>query len=277
MGLRISTNIAAMAANRSLYNTNEELAKSYKRLSSGQRITEAGDDAAGLSISEHLRAQIRSMNQAERNANDGISFAQVAEGGLTEIANMMIRLRELAIQAASDTVGDKERGFINQEAQSLVSEIDRIANVTTFNGTPLLNGQAEKDHLEFQVGIRNHEEDRIQFNVTENDVTTSSLGIDGLDYAEIDGARESLDFIDEAISKVFESRARLGATQNKLHATVNNLGVAKENLANARSRIADTDVAEETSNLVRQNILQSAGVSVLSQANTAPMQALKLL
>src|SRR3954464_9451910 len=144
MGLRIATNLSAMAAARNIQRNSADQSKIYQSLSSGQRITTAGDDAAGLSISEGLRAQIRSMGQAERNANDGISFAQVAEGGLTEIGNMMVRLRELAIQAGSDTVGDKERGYINQEAKSLVQEVDRISNVTTFNGTPLLNGQAQK-------------------------------------------------------------------------------------------------------------------------------------
>lgn len=277
MGLRISTNMASMAANRALSGTNEAQTKSYERLSSGQRINHAGDDAAGLSISENLRAQIRSMSQAERNANDGISFAQVAEGGLTEIGNIMIRLRELAVQAGSDTVGDKERGYINQEVQSLVQEVDRIANVTSFNGTPLLNGQASKAKLEFQVGIRNDEADRIEFDAAENDVRSSALGVDGLSYESIDGARESIDKVDEAVGKIFAARARLGATQNKLHATVNNLGIAKENLSAARSRIADADIAAETSELVRTNILQSAGVSVLAQANSAPQQALKLL
>lgn len=277
MGLRINTNMAAIAANRALSRTSDLQAKSYERLSSGQRINHAGDDAAGLSISENLRAQIRSMTQAERNANDGISFAQVAEGGLTEISNILIRMRELAVQAGSDTVGDKEREYINQEVQSLVSEVDRIANVTTFNGTPLLNGQSAKSELEIQVGIRNDEADRIKFNAGENDVRASTLGIDGLDYTSVDSAREALDTVDTAVGQVFASRARLGAAQNKLQASVNNLGIAKENLLHARSRIADTDVASETSELVRSNILQSAGVAVLSQANSAPMQALKLL
>jgi flagellin len=279
MGLRISTNLAAMAANRALSNTSANQAKSYSKLASGNRITSAGDDAAGLSISENLRAQIRSMNQAERNANDGISFVQVAEGGLTEIGNILIRMRELAVQAASDTIGDKERSFVNQEVQSLMGEIDRIANVTNYNGTQLLNGEAEKSELQFQVGIRkeNNDADRILFNPNEYNVKTSELGVDGLSYETIDDAREAMDSVDGAISKIFEARARLGATQNKLHATVNNLGVAKENLSAARSRIADADIAAETSELVRGNILQSAGVSVLAQANTAPMQALKLL
>lgn len=277
MGLRISTNIASMAANRALSRTAEEQSKSYERLSTGQRISHAGDDAAGLSISENLRAQIRSMGQAERNANDGISFAQVAEGGLTEIGNIMVRMRELAVQAASDTVGDRERGYINEEVQSLVKEVDRIANVTTFNGTTLLNGQSSKAELEFQVGIRNDEADRIKFNASENDVTAGTLGVDGLDYGSIDGARESIDKVDEAIGKVFGARARLGAMQNKLTATVNNNAIAKENLSQARSRIADTDIAQATSELTRGNILQSAGIAVLAQANSAPMAALKLL
>lgn len=256
MGLRIATNMAAISANRALTRTTEEQSKSYSRLASGQRITQAGDDAAGLSISENLRAQIRSMTQAERNANDGISFTQVAEGGLSEIGNILIRMRELAIQGSSDTVGDKERGYINQEVQSLMQEVDRIANVTSFNGTPLLNGQASKSELQFQVGIRNDEADRILFNTTENDVRASALGVDGLNYESIDGAREAIDKVDDAVSKVFGARARLGAMQNKLHATVNNLGITKENLSQARSRIADADVAAETSELVRGNILQ---------------------
>ncbi len=269
--------MAAMAANRALNITNQGQAKSYQRLSSGQRITEASDDAAGLSISENLRAQIRSMTQAERNANDGISFAQVAEGGLTEIANILIRLRELGVQAGSDTVGDRERGFINDEAQSLIAEMDRIANVTSFNGTPLLNGQSDKGVLQFQVGIRNDEADRITFNAGENDLRASALGVEGLNYTDIDGALSALDTVDQAVGQVFSARARLGAMQNKLHATVNNIGIMKENLAQARSRIADTDIATETSELVRSNILQAAGISVLAQANTAPTQALKLL
>jgi flagellin len=277
MGLRINTNMGAMIANRALSTTTDEQKKSYARLSSGQRITQAGDDAAGLSISENLRAQIRSMGQAERNANDGISFAQVAEGGLSEIGNIMVRLRELAIQASSDTVGDKERGYINLEAQSLTKEVDRIANVTNFNGTQLLNGQASKGELEFQVGVRSDTHDRIVFDTKENDVRAGTLGIDSLNYKNADDARDAIDRVDQAMSKVSESRARLGAIQNKLQSTVNNLGVTKENLTEARSRIADTDVAAETSDLVRENILQQAGVAVLAQANQTPQAALKLL
>ncbi len=266
-----------MTANRLLSHSSEEQNKAYQRLASGQRITQAGDDAAGLSISENLRAQIRSMGQAERNANDGISFAQMAEGGLTEINNITIRLRELAIQAGSDTIGDRERGFIHQEVKSLVQEVDRIANVTNFNGTSLLNGQAPKGQLEFQVGIRNDNSDRIVFDATSIDARASRLGIDGLNYESVGGARDALEKVDNAASQILSSRASLGAIQNKLQSTVRNLGVSKENLAIARSRIADTDIAADTSELVRGNILQSAGISVLAQANSAPTQALKLL
>ncbi len=279
MGLRISTNMASLAANRVLQNSSEKQAKSYQRLSSGNRIVSAGDDAAGLSISENLKGQIRSMTQAERNANDGVSFIQVAEGGITEISNMLIRMRELAVQAASDTVGERERGFINNEVQSLTAEIDRIANVTNFNGTNLLNGQSEKSELQFQVGIRkeSNDSDRIVFTPSDYDVRSSTLGIEGVDFKTIDGARDALDQVDTAISKTFETRASLGAAQNKLQATVNNLAITKENLAAARSRIADADIAAETSELVRGSILQQAGISVLAQANSAPQSALKLL
>ncbi|MFN7684810.1 MAG: flagellin [Oligoflexia bacterium] len=269
--------MAALAANRVLSKTNIQQNKSFQRLSSGQRITQAGDDAAGLAVSENLRAQIRSMNEAEKNATSGVSLVQVAEGGLSEVGNILVRLRELSIQAASDTIGDNERGFINQEFQSLIQEVDRIANVTTFNGTPLLNASGEKSVLEFQVGIRNDEADRINFNVGEYDARSGALGIDGAKAETIDDARASIDQLDSALSKVSETRARLGAMQNKLQSTTNNLAIAKENLVGARSRIADADIAEESSNLVRENILQQAGISVLAQANQNPMTALKLI
>jgi flagellin len=279
MGLRISTNMASLAAGRTLQRSSESQSKSYQRLSSGQRIINAGDDAAGLTISENLRAQVRSMNQAERNASDGISFVQVAEGGITEIGNMLIRMRELAVQAASDTIGDKERQFINNEVQSMVGEIDRIAKSTAFNGINLLSGESNKSELQFQVGIRkeDNDSDRIVFTPRDYTVTSEALGVDGMDFTSIDGAREALDIVDSGISKAFEARAQLGSAQNKLQSTVNNLQITRENLVAARSRIADTDVALETSELIRGNILQQAGISVLSQANTSPMAAQKLL
>lgn len=278
MGLRISTNMAAISANRTLSGATESQSKTFQKLASGNRITSAGDDAAGLAISENLRSQIRSMSQAERNASDGISFVQVAEGGLNEIGNMLVRMRELSVQAASDTIGDKERDFVNQEVQSLAGEIDRIANVTNFNGTSLLNGESPKE-LQFQVGTHKEESgsDRLTFNPNEYNVRSEALGIDGLDYTSTDGARDAMDKVDSAMSRVSETRAKLGATQNKLHSTVSNIQVTRENLQAARSRIADADVATETAEMTRGQILQQAGVAVLAQANNAPMSALKLL
>jgi len=277
MGLRIGTNVASMAAQRNLSKNSVEEQKTFNRLASGNRITSAGDDAAGLSISENLNAQIRSMKQAERNANDGISFVQVAEGGLSEVGNILTRLRELSIQAASDTIGDRERGFIDKEYQSLKQEIDRIANVTNFNGTPLLNGQSKKDNLEFQVGARNNTADRIQFSVHEYDVRTDKLGVSGISASTIDDARDSIDKLDEAIAAVSGSRAGLGAMQNKLQSTTNTISIATDNLSQARSRIADADIAVEATALAQKQILRQAGVSVLAQANAAPQLALKLL
>jgi flagellin len=277
MGLRIGTNLASMAAQRALSKTSGDISKTYNRLASGNRITSAGDDAAGLSISENLRAQIRSLGQAERNANDGISFVQVAEGGLSEVGNILIRLRELSIQAASDTIGDRERGFIDKEYQSLKNEVDRISNVTNFNGTPLLNGKAVKDELEIQVGSRNNPDDRIKFNVNDYNVSSDRLGVAGISAASVDSARDSIDKLDEAISTVTGARAGLGAMQNKLQSTTNTIGIAKENLTSARSRIADADIAEEATALSQKQILQQAGVAVLAQANASPQLALKLL
>jgi len=277
MGLRIGTNIASMAAQRNLARTSSDEQKIFNRLASGNRITSAGDDAAGLSIAENLHAQIRSLKQAERNANDGISFVQVAEGGLSEVGNILVRLRELSIQAASDTIGDRERGFIDKEYQSLKQEIDRIANVTNFNGTPLLNGQATKDTLEIQVGARNNDADRIPFSIKDYDVRSDTIGIGSISAGSIDSARDSIDKLDEAIARVTGSRAGLGATQNKLQSTVNNLSIAKENLSNARSRVMDADIAEESTAMAQKQILNHAGIAVLSQANASPQLALKLL
>lgn len=274
MGLRINTNLGAMAAARALSKSSQEQADSFQRLASGTRITKSADDAAGLSISEKLKSQIRSLGQAERNANDGVSFVQVAEGGMNEIGNMLIRLRELGIQAASDTIGDTERGFVDKEVQQLKSEIDRIANVTTFNGTPLLNGSVGHE-LSFHIGAQKG--DAIMFNPDNYNVTADKLGISGLDYKSADGARDALDSVDKAINILSGSRAELGAQQNKLQATISNLAIQKENYSAANSRIRDTDVAYESSKLISGNILQQAGVSVLAQANTAPQSALRLL
>lgn len=275
MGLRIATNVPSMATQRNLEKTTGEAGKSYARLSSGNRITRSGDDAAGLSIANKLEASVRGMQMAQRNANDGISFVQTAEGGINEVSNILIRMRELGVQAASDTVGDAERGFINKEVQSLKSEVDRIAQVTNFNGTSLLNGEGKAQTI--QVGISAGEMNRIEFDPSKTNVRASALGVAGIDYSSKDGALDALGNIDEAIKRVNENRSELGALQNRLHSTSTSLGVATENMSEARSRIMDTDIAAETSTMVKNQILQNAGISVLSQANSAPNSALKLL
>jgi flagellin len=264
-----------MATQRNVAKSSEEASKSFSRLSSGQRISKAGDDAAGLSISQNLEASVRGLKQAQRNANDGISLVQTAEGGMNEVSNILVRLRELGVQAASDTVGDTERGFINKEYDSLKQEIDRIAKVTNFNGTNLLGGEGKA--LSFQVGINDGEHNRIEFDTGKADVRTDSLGIGSATVVSKENALESLAKVDEAINKVNDNRSSMGAMQNRLHSSATSLGIATENLSEARSRIADTDIAAETSNMIKHNILQNAGISVLAQANSAPQAALKLL
>jgi flagellin len=276
MGLRIATNVQALAAQRYLNNNHEMQNKSLERLSSGSRINKAGDDAAGLAISEKLKANIRSLKQANRNANDGISLVQVAEGAMNETSNILTRLRELSIQGASDTISDVERGFINKEVQNLKSEIDRIAKSTEFNGEHLLDGMSPA--LDIQVGKGNHAEvDRLTFESDKLVTTLGSLGLGGLSTATKDDSRNNLEAIDDAIRHVSENRANLGALQNRLGSTINNLAIYTENLSAANSRIRDTDMAEETSDLVKSNILTQANTSVLAQANQNPQLALKLL
>ncbi len=276
MGMRVTTNIAAINAQRNLVQSQRSIGSSMAQLASGSRINKSADDAAGLSISENLKSQIRSTRQASRNANDGISMIQVAEGGLNEISNIATRLRELGIQAASDTVGDTERGFLNKEVEQLKSEIDRIANVTTWGSTKLLNGDAPK--FDFQVGIYdNPEENRIVFDASANNVTLGNLGLDGIDYSSKEGAQDALALIDTAQTNVNGMRATFGALQNRLTSTVDNLGISEENLSAANSRIRDTDVAMATSETARNNILLQAGTSTLAQANQVNSLALKLI
>lgn len=276
MGLRISTNLPSINAQKSLGDTQKVISKSYAQLASGSRINQAADDAAGLSISEGMKSQIRSFRQATRNANDGISLLQVAEGGLNETSNIITRLRELGIQASSDTVGDVERGMINKEVQQLTSEVERISQSTKFGATNLLNGEAPS--FEFQVGSGNDDfADRLTFDPANLNSTASNLGIAGVDYSTRDGAREAMSVLDEATTKVSGFRAEIGAVQNRMYSTVNNLATAEENLSAANSRIRDTDIASTTASLATSNILLNASTSVLQQANSNPAMALKLL
>lgn len=276
MGLRINTNVQSLAAQRSLGISNAGVKSSMEKLSSGTRIVRSGDDAAGLAISEKMNAQVRSIRQNVRNANDGISMIQTAEGGMNEISNILTRFRELSIQAASDTVGDAERGFIDKEVQQLKMEVDRIAKSTEFNGTKLLAGEGKM--LEFQVGQNNRpDEDRFYFDTAKADVTSKSLGVSSLSATSKQAAQGNLERVDDAIRMLSENRSDLGALQNRLQSSVSSLQVYEENLSAAKSRIRDVDMASETAELTKGNILSQAGVAVLSQANQNGLLALKLI
>jgi len=276
MGMRISSNLSAINAQRNLTGSQNNISNSLAKLSSGSRINKSADDAAGLAISENLKAQIRSTRQASRNANDGISMVQTAEGGLNEIGNIVVRLRELSIQAASDTVSDTERGFVNKEVQQLKSEMQRIASVTTWGKIKLLDGTTPT--FDFQVGIFNNEiEDRISFDASENVATLDALGLSDIDFNNKKGAQAALSALDVAQENVNGMRSNLGALQNRLLSTTQNLGVFEENMSAANSRIRDTDVAEASSELTRNNIMLQASTAALSQANQTTQAALTLI
>jgi flagellin len=276
MALTINTNVASLNAQRSLSTTQLALAKSMERLSSGLRINRAGDDAAGLAISQNMQANIRSMNQAVRNANDGISLTQTAEGALNETSNILLRMRELGTQAASGTLTGSQRDNIQVEFKNLQDEIDRIANVTDFNGTKLLSGNLSAG-TSLQVGTGTTANDTISVTINKADSATLSVGTGSTFVSTQAAAQSALSAIDSAISSVATMRGGLGAVQNRLQSTINNLQVAVENTSAANSRILDVDVAAETSNMTRAQILTQAGVSILSQANQTPQLALKLL
>ncbi len=271
MGLRINTNVFSLNAQRNLASHSNRLGKSFARLSTGLRITNASDDAAGLAISERLRARVRSLDQAGRNANDGISLASTAEGALGETSNILIRLRELAVQASNGTVSSADKTTLNDEFQSLVSEVTRIANSTNFNSINLLNSTST---VTFQVGAGTTSgTDTIS--VTLSSSTASSLGLSSLDISSSPSA--AITAIDTAINSVAKTRGTFGAVQNRLNSTINALDISVENLSAAESRIRDVDVARESAALTRNTILQQAAIGVLSQANLVPQSALSLL
>lgn len=276
MGLRIATNVMSLNAQKNLGNTNRGMATALERLSSGNRINKAADDAAGLAISENLRALIRGYRQANRNANDGISLVQVAEGSLNEVSNMLIRLRELAVQSSSDTIGDTERKFLDVEYQQLKSEMQRITEATNFNGFDLLNGTGGV--IDIQVGVNNNPFlDRISFNASAANASNEALGLTSETIGTKETAQLSLDVVDNAMVSVNAIRANFGAMQNRLTSTSSNLMIADENFSAANSRIRDADIAAESAELTRNNILMQAGISVLGQANNVQQMALKLL
>jgi flagellin len=276
MGLRIATNIASQSVQKNLKEVSSKSESSLEKLSSGKRITKAADDAAGLAIATNLDAQTKGLRQATRNANDGVSMVQTAEGGLNEVSNILVRLRELTIQASSDTVGDTERGFLDKEYQQLTTEVDRIADSTTFNGTNLLNGEG-KGTLDIQVGAYAGDQNRIQFDSDASNATTDEIGVGGTSITDKGDALSAIEDIDGAITAVSGQRANLGSIQSRLQSTVANLEVQTINQDNARSVIQDVDVAEETAKLASSNVVKNAAVSALSQANAIPNAALRLI
>lgn len=276
MGLRIATNVASQSVQKNLQTTSRVEAKELDRLSSGKRITKASDDAAGLAIAKNLEAQTKGIRQATRNANDGISMVQTAEGGLNEVSNILTRLRELTIQAASDTLGDTEREYLNREYQQLNEEVDRISESTTFNGTHLLNGEGSGD-LDFQVGAYGTEYNRITFDSSASNSTTSSLGISGTGIDNKSDALGSIESIDEAINNINGQRATLGSIQSRLQSTVSNLEIQALNQDSAKSTIEDVDVAQSAASLASVQVIRNAGIATLAQANSLPVTALKLI
>lgn len=305
MGLRIRTNVASINAQRRLAMSTDDLVGTMQKLASGERINKSADDAAGLAISENLRGDIRGLNQAKRNALDAVSLVQTTEGGLSETSNMLIRLRELAVQAASDTIGNTERGFLDKEFLALKDEIDRIAASTEFNGTRVLSGgrdnlpddlkgevpnypleiQVHKDYYAGADSITNaNAVNVIKIDLQGLNAFTNGEGSLNLGKAEEgtrvnvkESAQQSISLLDAAIYKVNDYRSYLGAIQNRFGSTIRNLGSQVENLTAAESRVRDTDFALETANLTQQQILQQAGTSVLANANQQPSVALKLL
>lgn len=274
MGFSIRTNVGSLNAQRNLFNSTDMLDSSFSKLSSGFRITKAGDDAAGLGISVNLTAQIRSFNQGNRNAQDAQSLIQTAEANLNQSTELLTRMRELAMQAASSGVGNTERGFIQTENSALITEITRIANASEYNGQALLNSAATS--LTFQVGIRNVAAND-QITVSTVDATAATLGVGALDLSTQAGAQAALATIDTALQTVSSARATFGAVGNRLSSVIQTIQQSAESLSAANSRIRDVDVAEETSKMARTQVMMQAGVSVLAQANQAPQVALKLI
>ncbi|MDF0651996.1 MAG: flagellin [Nitrospira sp.] len=273
MSLIVNNNPASIAAQRNLGVSSASLSRSVERLSSGLRITRAADDAAGLGLSETLRAHIRSINQAVRNSSDGISLTQIADGAAATIGNLMARLRELASQSSSGTVGATERSYIDQEFVALRSEIDRIAQVTEFNGQALTSGSTIS--FTMQVGFKSGTGNTLTMDL--NQLTISALGISSVNVSTAANAQSALSNIDSAISAVATARAEYGSLQNRFEATIANLEISSENLTAAESRIRDADIAYETSQFTKNQVLVQTGIAVLAQANTLPQQALALL
>lgn len=273
MALVVNTNVSSLAAQRNLSINQAQLGRSVERLSSGLRITRAADDAAGLGVSETLRAQIRSINQANRNAGDGISLTQVADGAAATVGSLLSRMRELATQSASGTLGSTERSYLDQEFVALRSEIDRIATTTEYNGQPLLSGSSNT--FEVFIGFKSGSGNSL--NVALADLDVAAVGLTGASVSTAAAAQTMLSNIDSAISAVATARANYGSIQSRFEVAIQNLTVTAENFTAAESRIRDADIAQETSVFTKNQILTQSGIAILAQANSLPQQALALL
>lgn len=271
--MRINHNISALKANSQLARTNNALDKSLERLSSGRRINHAADDAAGMAISQKMKTQVDALNQASRNASDGISVIQTAEGALNEVGAILLRMRELSVQAANGTNTKEDRSTIQQEIEQLNEEIQRISETTEFNTKTLLNGDLETGPMELQIGANQDQTMIIQI----PKVDPETLGTDKIDLETDTGAQDAIDVLDKAITKATEIRSKLGAYQNRLEHTITNLDLTSENMTEALSRIEDVDMAEEIANYTQKNVLSQAGTAMLSQANERPQSILSLL
>lgn len=274
MGLRISTNVASLMAQHQLSKTTRDTQKALAELATGSKFTAANADAAGHAISENLRGQIAGLKAASNNAGAASSFVQTAEGSLSDQNNILIRMRELAVQAASDTYSDTERNFLNMEFQQLKTELDRIAKVTTFGSTPLLRGEGRT--YEFHVGVNGGPDNVIKYD-NDTDTTASSVGVDGLSVADKDDARDSMKDIDTGLQKIGLARAKYGAIQSRLERTEDNISTQILNIQSAQSRIADADIADAVSRARRGEILQQYQATVLATANNFSNNALKLI
>jgi len=283
MALGINTNLASLSAQRALNNTQADTNTAMQRLSTGLRINSAKDDAAGMAVASRFTSQISGMQQASRNASDAVSMLQSAEGGLQSITDNLQRIRELAVQAASDSITDTDRGYLNTEVTQLRTEIERVADTTKYNGTALLTGDYASTGLTFQVGADNTANDRME--VTIANFQTAALGLDSNNANPVSGlavdsranAQTAIDIVDRALKDVNEGRAQMGAFQSRFDSVVSNLNLGAENATAGRSRVQDADFAVESANLAKNQVLQQAGMSVLAQANALPQQVLALL
>ncbi len=276
--LAINTNVGSLTAQRNLQKTARGLHQSISRLSSGTRVNSAADNAAGMAVSENMRAQLKGFQQAMKNANDGVAVLQTAESGYQSLSDLLVRMRELAVQAANDSVSDTERGYLDTEFRDLVDEIDRISSVVEYNGINLLNGTAGSagdGNMIFQVGTRDSGNDRITIALATQ--SSNSLGVDADDIDTQADAQSAITSIDLALERLSTDRAQIGSTINTLNVAVDGLASSIENYGTAMSQIKDTDMAEESAAFSKNNVLQQAGVAMLSQANQTPNLVMRLL